>query len=109
MPACERTRCAFILVLLSPRSLFIIAIILGLSRPYTERKLWVFTKERPSAMAGKLEQVAIVLSREEVVELKMIVQDEDEAEALEFLVRLRRKVADVERRHCGDPDRLPGL
>ena len=60
-------------------------------------------------MAGKLEQVAIVLSPEEVVELKMIVQDEDAAEALEFLGWLRQKVAEVERRHCGDPDRLPGL
>ena len=39
----------------------------------------------------------------------MIVQDEDEAAALEFLQRLRRKVMEVERRHCGDPNRLPGL
>jgi hypothetical protein len=59
--------------------------------------------------AGKLEQIAIVLSPEEVVELKMIVQDEDASEALDVLSRLRRKVIEVERRHCGDPDRLPGL
>ena len=59
--------------------------------------------------AGKLEQIAIVLSPEEVVELKMIVQDEDASEALDFLSRVRRKVIEVERRHCGDPDRLPGL
>jgi hypothetical protein len=50
-----------------------------------------------------------VLSPQEVVELKMIVQDEDGQDALEFLSRLRRKIEDIERRHCGDPDRLPGL
>jgi hypothetical protein len=54
-------------------------------------------------------QVAVVLSPEEVVELKMIVQDEDELAALEYVRRLRRKVIEIERRHCGDPDRLPGL
>jgi septum formation topological specificity factor MinE len=43
-----------------------------------------------------------------VVELKMIVQDEDEQAALDYVRRLRRKVMDVEQRHCGDPDRLPG-
>ena len=59
-------------------------------------------------MAGKLEQVAIVLSPEEVVELKMIVQDEDDEAALDFVRRLRRKVIEIEQRHCGDPDRLPG-
>jgi hypothetical protein len=53
-------------------------------------------------------KVAIVFSPEEVVELKMIVQDEDEQEALDFVRRLRRKVVEVEQRHCGDPDRLPG-
>ncbi len=52
--------------------------------------------------------VAVTLSDEEVVNLKMIVQDEDEAEALAFLRRLKRKVLEVEQRHCGDPDRLPG-
>jgi hypothetical protein len=52
--------------------------------------------------------VAITLSDQEVVELKMIVQDEDEAEALAFLRQLKRKVLEVEQRHCGDPDRLPG-
>jgi hypothetical protein len=60
-------------------------------------------------MAGKLEQVAIVLTPQEVVELKMIVQDEDAPAALEFLSRMRRKVIELERRHCGDPNRLPGL
>ena len=59
--------------------------------------------------AGKLAQIAVVLSPQEVVELKMIVQDEDGQDALEFLSRLRRKIEDIERRHCGDPDRLPGL
>jgi hypothetical protein len=54
-------------------------------------------------------KVAIAFSPEEVVELKMIVQDEDEPAALDFLRRLRRRVQEVERRHCGDPDRLPGL
>ncbi len=52
--------------------------------------------------------VAVTLSDEEVVNLKMIVQDEDEAEALAFLRQLKRKVLEVEQRHCGDPDRLPG-
>ncbi len=52
--------------------------------------------------------VAITLSPQEVVELKMLVQDEDEPGALEFLQRLKRKVIEVEQRHCGDPDRLPG-
>ena len=54
-------------------------------------------------------QVAIVFSPEEVVMLKMLVQDEDEAEALDFCRRLRRRVLEAEQRHCGDPDRLPGL
>jgi hypothetical protein len=54
-------------------------------------------------------KVAVVLSAEEVVELKMIVQDEDAQAALDYVRRLRRKVVEVERRHCGDPDRLPGL
>jgi hypothetical protein len=53
-------------------------------------------------------KVAVVLSAEEVVELKMIVQDEDESAALDYVRRLRRKVIEIERRHCGDPDRLPG-
>jgi hypothetical protein len=52
--------------------------------------------------------VAITLSPQEVVELKMLVQDEDEAGALEYLRLLKKKVTDVEQRHCGDPDRLPG-
>jgi hypothetical protein len=53
-------------------------------------------------------QVAVVLSAEEVVELKMIVQDEDPEAALDYVRRLRRKVIEVEQRHCGDPNRLPG-
>ena len=57
---------------------------------------------------AKMRTVAIVLTPEEIVELTMIVQDEDEPAALEYLRRLRRKVVEVERRHCGDPDRLPG-
>ena len=52
--------------------------------------------------------VAVVLSAEEVVELKMIVQDQDEEAALDYVRRLRRKVIEIEQRHCGDPDRLPG-
>jgi hypothetical protein len=54
-------------------------------------------------------KVALAFSPEEVVELKMIVQDEDEQAALDFVRRLRRRVQEAERRHCGDPDRLPGL
>ena len=53
--------------------------------------------------------VGVPLTAEEVVELKMIVQDEDEPAALDFLRRLRRKVYLIERRHCGDPDKLPGM
>jgi hypothetical protein len=53
-------------------------------------------------------KVAVVLSAEEVVELKMIVQDEDQEAALDYVRRLRRKVIETEQRHCGDPDRLPG-
>ena len=53
--------------------------------------------------------VAITLSPEELVELQVIVQDEDEPEALEFLRLIKRKVTEAEQRHCGDPDRLPGL
>lgn len=53
--------------------------------------------------------VGVPLSVEEVIELKMIVQDEDQDAALDFLRRLRRKVLEIERRHCGDPDKLPGM
>jgi Mg-chelatase subunit ChlI len=52
--------------------------------------------------------IGIALAAEEVVELKMIVQDEDATAALEFVHRLRRKVAELEKKHCGAPDRLPG-
>ncbi|OQA46140.1 MAG: hypothetical protein BWY52_00917 [Chloroflexi bacterium ADurb.Bin325] len=58
---------------------------------------------------GKGFGLGLALSSEEIVELKMIVQDEDEAAALDYLRRLRRKVLELERRHCGDPDKLPGL
>lgn len=54
-------------------------------------------------------KIAIALTPEEVVELKMIVQDDDAPAALDFARRLRRHVQEVEQRHCGDPDRLPGL
>jgi hypothetical protein len=53
--------------------------------------------------------VGVALTAEEVVELKMIVQDDDEQAALDYLRRLRRKVYEIERRHCGDPDKLPGM
>ncbi len=53
--------------------------------------------------------VAITLTDQEVVELKMIVQDEDEQGALDFVRQLKRKVVEIEQKHCGDPDRLPGL
>jgi hypothetical protein len=53
--------------------------------------------------------VAITLSDQEVVDLKMIVQDEDGQEALGFLRQLKRKVLEIEQKHCGDPNRLPGL
>ena len=59
--------------------------------------------------SGKQHGLGVALTAEEVVELKMIVQDEDEAAALDFVRRLRRKVLEVERRHCGDPDKLPGM
>ncbi len=59
--------------------------------------------------AGKPLGVGVPLSAEEVVELKMIVQDEDEAAALAFLRHLRRKIQEIEHRHCGDPNKLPGM
>jgi hypothetical protein len=59
--------------------------------------------------AAKSMGIGVALSAEEVVELKMIVQDEDEAAALDFLRLLRRKVQEIERRHCGNPDKLPGM
>jgi hypothetical protein len=59
--------------------------------------------------ASKPYGVGLPLSPEEVVELKMIVQDEDAAAALDFLRRLRKKVREIEQRHCGDPDKLPGM
>ena len=59
--------------------------------------------------SGKQFGLGISLTAEEVVELKMIAEDEDEAAALDFVRRLRRKVLEVERRHCGDPDKLPGM
>jgi hypothetical protein len=58
---------------------------------------------------NKPQKIALALSEEEVIDLKMIVQDEDEAGALEYLRRMRRRIAEIEQRHCGDPDRLPGL
>ncbi len=57
----------------------------------------------------KPQGLGIPLSNEELIELKMIVQDEDQAAALDYLRRLKRKVAEIEQKHCGDPDRLPGL
>jgi hypothetical protein len=59
--------------------------------------------------AAKPHGVGVPLTPAEVVELKMIVQDEDAEAALDYLRRLRKKVAEIERRHCGDPDKLPGL
>ena len=53
--------------------------------------------------------IAIAFAPQEVVELKMIVQDEDQQEALLFLRQLLHRINKVEARHCGDPDRLPGL
>ena len=63
----------------------------------------------PEYSAAKPYGVGLPLSPEEVVELKMIVQDEDSESALDFVRRLRRKVLEIERRHCGDPDKLPGM
>jgi hypothetical protein len=59
--------------------------------------------------SGKPYGVGVPLSPEEVVELKMIAQDEDAEGALDFVRRLRRKVLELERNHCGDPNKLPGL
>lgn len=59
--------------------------------------------------AAKPLNIGVPLTAEEVVELKMIVQDEDQSAALEFLRLLRRKVQEIERRHCGNPDKLPGM
>jgi hypothetical protein len=57
---------------------------------------------------SKPQGVGLPLSNEEIIELKMIVQDEDETAALDYLRRLKRKVVELEQKHCGDPDRLPG-
>jgi hypothetical protein len=59
--------------------------------------------------AAKPPGIGVALTAEEVVHLKMIVQDEDELAALDFVRLLRRKVQEVERRHCGDPGKLPGM
>lgn len=63
----------------------------------------------PQSSAAKPYGVGLPLSPEDVIELKMIVQDEDAQAALDLLRRLRKKVLEIERRHCGDPDKLPGL
>ena len=63
----------------------------------------------PEYSAAKPYGIGLPLSPEEVVELKMIVQDDDSEGALDFMRRLRRKVLEIERRHCGDPDKLPGM
>ena len=63
----------------------------------------------PEYSAAKPYGIGLPLSPEEIVELKMIVQDEDTDGALDFVRRLRRKVLEIERRHCGDPDKLPGM
>ena len=63
----------------------------------------------PEYNAAKPYGIGLPLSPAEVVELKMIVQDEDSESALDFVRRLRRKVLEIERRHCGDPDKLPGM
>jgi len=63
----------------------------------------------PEYSAAKPYGIGLPLSPAEVVELKMIVQDEDSESALDFVRRLRRKVLEIERRHCGDPDKLPGM
>ena len=63
----------------------------------------------PEYSAAKPYGIGLPLSPEEVVELKMIVQDEDSEGALDFVRRLRKKVLEMERHHCGDPNKLPGL
>jgi hypothetical protein len=65
-------------------------------------------EDQMSLTLSKPQGVGLALSNEEVIELKMLVQDEDEAGALDYLRRLKRKVVELEQKHCGDPDRLPG-
>jgi hypothetical protein len=65
-------------------------------------------EDQMSLTLSKPYGVGLALSNEEVIELKMLVQDEDEAGALDYLRRLKRKVVELEQKHCGDPDRLPG-
>jgi hypothetical protein len=65
-------------------------------------------EDQMSLTLSKPQGVGLPLSNEEMIELKMLVQDEDEAGALDYLRRLKRKVMDLEQKHCGDPDRLPG-
>lgn len=57
----------------------------------------------------KPHSIAIAFTPQEVVDLKMIVQDEDEKEGMIFLRKLLRRIQQTEARHCGDPDRLPGM
>jgi hypothetical protein len=65
-------------------------------------------EDQMSLTLSKPQGVGLALSNEEVIELKMLVQDEDEAGALDYLRRLKRRVVELEQKHCGDPDRLPG-
>jgi hypothetical protein len=65
-------------------------------------------EDQMSLTLSKPQGVGLALSNEEVIELKMLVQDEDEAGALDYLQRLKRRVVQLEQKHCGDPDRLPG-
>ena len=57
----------------------------------------------------KPQSVAIAFTTQDIVDLKMIVQDEDEAEGMAFLRKLLRRITQAQARHCGDPDRLPGM
>ena len=56
--------------------------------------------------AARAHGIGLPLSSEEVVEMQMIIQDEDAEAALDFVRRLRKKVREIESRHCGDPDSL---
>ena len=61
----------------------------------------------PEYSAAKPYGVGLPLSPEEVVELKMIVQDEDSEGALDFVRRLRKKVLELER-HMRRPEPAAG-
>jgi GrpB-like predicted nucleotidyltransferase (UPF0157 family) len=57
----------------------------------------------------KPQSVAIAFTTQDIIDLKIIVQDEDQVEGMAFLRKLLRRVTQAQARYCGDPERLPGI